>query len=202
MKIICIGRNYSDHTKEMNAPLPSEPLYFMKPDTAIFKDKVYYIPDFTNDLHHEIELVVKISKMGKHIDFKNAGNYYEEIGLGIDFTARDIQQICKEKGLPWEKAKAFDNSALLAKEFFKKSDLNLENTVFGLRKNDKIVQEGNSKDMIFSIDEIICHLSKFVTLKPGDLIYTGTPQGVSAVQSGDKLEGYIENKTLFSVEMK
>lgn len=202
MKIICIGRNYSDHAKEMNAPLPTEPLYFMKPDTAIFRDKVYYIPDFTTDLHHEIELVVKISKMGKHIDRKNAPNYYEEIGLGIDFTARDIQQICKEKGLPWEKAKAFDNSALLANDFFKKEDLNLETTHFGLRKNGITVQKGCAKDMIFTIDEIISHISKFVTLKPGDLIYTGTPQGVGAVNTGDLLEGYIENKSMFTVEIK
>lgn len=202
MKIICIGRNYSDHAKEMNAVLPTEPLYFMKPDTAIFKEKIYYIPDFTSDLHHEIELVVKISKMGKHIDLKNAGNYYAEIGLGIDFTARDIQQVCKEKGLPWEKAKAFDNSALIAHDFFVKEELNLNQTRFGLRKNGITVQEGNAKDMIFSIDEIICYISKFVTIKPGDLIFTGTPEGVSAVKPGDILEGYIENKTMFSVEMR
>lgn len=202
MKIICIGRNYSDHAKEMNSPLPVEPLYFMKPDTAIFRDKIYYIPDFTNDLHHEIELVVKIAKMGKHIDLKNAHSYYTEIGLGIDFTARDIQQECKEKGLPWEKAKAFDNSALIADHFFDKSTLELNNINFSLKKNGETVQFGNSKDMIFSIDEIICHISKFVTIKPGDLIYTGTPAGVSQVNTGDNLAGFIEDEQLFNVTLR
>lgn len=202
MKIICIGRNYSDHAKEMNAPLPSEPIFFMKPDTALFREKNFYIPEFTNDLHHEIELVVKIDKVGKYIDLKNAGSYYSEIGLGIDFTARDIQQICKEKGLPWEKAKSFDNSALLGNEFIKKDALDLQNCSFTLEKNGIIVQNGNSNDMIFTIDEIICHISKFVTLKPGDLIYTGTPQGVSAVKPGDQLSGFIGDLLIFNVQIK
>ena len=202
MKIICIGRNYSDHAKEMNAPVPEEPLFFMKPDTALFKEKDFYYPEFTSDLHHEIELVVKIAKVGKHIDVKNAGNYYNEIGLGIDFTARDVQKKCKEKGWPWEKAKAFDNSAVLGNTFIPKEKLDLSNIKFGLKKNDEIVQEGSSKDMIFSIDTLIAYVSKFVTLKTGDLIYTGTPEGVGSVKIGDQLTGYLNDEPAFSIRIK
>ena len=202
MKIICIGRNYSDHAKEMNAPVPKEPLFFMKPDTALFRDKDFYIPDFTQDLHYELELVVKISKVGKHIDIKHAANYYHEIGLGIDFTARDIQNECKEKGLPWEKAKAFDNSAVISNEFISKDDLDLSNTNFTLTKNGQTVQNGNSKDMLFSIDQLLVHLSKYVTLKTGDLIYTGTPKGVGKVEIGDELTGALNGKELFSIRIK
>ena len=202
MKIICIGRNYSDHAKEMNAPVPKEPLFFMKPDTALFKDKDFYIPDFTQDLHYELELVVKISKVGKHIDIKHAANYYHEIGLGIDFTARDIQNECKEKGLPWEKAKAFDNSAVISNEFISKDELDLSNTNFTLTKNGQTVQNGNSKDMLFSIDQLLVHLSKYVTLKTGDLIYTGTPKGVGKVEIGDELTGALNGKELFSIRIK
>jgi 2-keto-4-pentenoate hydratase/2-oxohepta-3-ene-1,7-dioic acid hydratase in catechol pathway len=202
MKIICIGRNYSDHAKEMNAEIPEEPMFFMKPDTALFRDKDFYIPEFTQDLHHEVELVVKISKLGKHISLQNAPNYYEEIGLGIDFTARDVQKICKEKGWPWEKAKSFDNSAVISSKFISKHQLNLENIEFSLTKNKAEVQKGNSKNMIFSIDAILTHISKFITLKPGDLIYTGTPEGVGPVQIGDQLEGFLADESLFQLRIK
>lgn len=202
MKIICIGRNYSDHAKEMNAPVPEEPLFFMKPDTALFKEKDFYYPEFTSDLHHEIELVVKISKVGKHIDIKNAGNYYNEIGLGIDFTARDVQKKCKEKGWPWEKAKAFDNSAVLGNKFIPKEKLDLSDIQFSLKKNGETVQNGSSKDMIFTIDTLISYVSRFVTLKTGDLIYTGTPEGVGSVKIGDQLTGYLNEEPLFSIRIK
>ncbi|WP_027420476.1 fumarylacetoacetate hydrolase family protein [Crocinitomix catalasitica] len=202
MKIICIGRNYSDHAKEMNASLPTSPLFFFKPDTAILKTRDFYYPEFTNDLHYEIELVVKISKVGKHITVENAPNYYNEIGLGIDFTARDIQQECKEKGLPWEKAKAFDNSAVLSATFLNKKNIDLNNINFGLALNGETVQSGNSCDMIFSIDYIISYISQFVTLKTGDLIYTGTPKGVGPVKIGDKLVGHLENKVCIELKIK
>lgn len=201
MKIICIGRNYADHAKEMNSPLPKEPIFFMKPDTALCREKNFYHPDFTNDLHHEIELVVKISKNGKNIALEFAKDYYSEIGLGIDFTARDIQKHCKENGLPWEKAKAFDNSAALSNTFIPKENLNLTNLNFSLTNNGDTVQNGNSKDMIFSIDALIVHVSKYITLKTGDLIYTGTPEGVAAVKIGDKLKGYIEDQLLFELNI-
>jgi acylpyruvate hydrolase len=202
MKIICIGRNYSDHAKEMNAEIPEEPMFFMKPDTALFREKDFYIPEFTNDLHHEVELVVKISKVGKHISLQNAPNYFEEIGLGIDFTARDVQKICKEKGWPWEKAKSFDNSAVISNQFIPKSELDLQNISFSLQKNNTVVQNGNSNQMIFSIESIISYVSKFITLKPGDLIYTGTPEGVGQVKIGDVLEGFIDNKLFFQLKIK
>lgn len=201
MKVICIGRNYSDHAKEMNAPVPKEPIFFMKPDTAVFKERDFYYPDFTKDLHHELEIVVKICKVGKNIEEQFAANYYQEIGLGIDFTARDIQKHCKENGLPWEKAKAFDNSAILSNTFIAKENLNLNNCNFTLVKNNETVQSGNTGDMIFNIDKIIAHVSKFVTLKVGDLIFTGTPEGVSAVKIGDKLKGHIENQLLFELNI-
>ncbi|MEI8136385.1 MAG: fumarylacetoacetate hydrolase family protein [Bacteroidota bacterium] len=195
MKIICIGRNYAEHAKEMKADLPTEPVFFMKPDTALLKEGDFYIPDFTKDLHHEIELVLKVCKAGKHIEEQFAHKYYDEIGLGIDFTARDIQAKCKEKGLPWEKAKAFDNSAPIG-SFVKKETLDLGNINFELKVNGDTRQIGNSKDLIFSFDKVIAYVSQFVTLKVGDLIYTGTPEGVAGVKLGDKLEGLI-NHTLF-----
>lgn len=198
MKIICIGRNYAEHAKEMKADLPTEPVFFMKPDTALLKEEDFYMPDFTTDLHHEIELVLKICKAGKHIDEQFAGKYYDEIGIGIDFTARDIQAKCKEKGLPWEKAKAFDNSAPIGK-FIKKENLDLNNIGFELTVNGKSRQVGNSKDLIFSFDKVISYVSKFVTLKTGDLIYTGTPEGVGAVQIGDKLEGFLNNEKFLTL---
>ncbi len=202
MKIICIGRNYSDHAKEMNSPIPEEPLFFLKPDTALFREKNFYYPEFTSDLHHEIELVVKIAKVGKHISVENAPKYYNEIGLGIDFTARDIQKQCKAKGLPWEKAKAFDNSAVISQQFIQKEDLDLTNINFSLEINSTTVQSGNSTDMLFHINQLISHVSKYITLKTGDLIYTGTPQGVGPVKIGDKLIGYLNEKPMFTVHIK
>ena len=201
MKIICIGRNYAEHAKEMKADLPTEPVFFMKPDTALLKETDFYYPEFTKDLHHEIELVIKISKAGKHIEEKFAHKYYEEIGLGIDFTARDLQAQCKAKGLPWEKAKAFDNSAPIG-QFVKKETLQLNDIKFSLKVNDKIVQDGSSKDLIFSFDKVISYVSKFVSLKVGDLIYTGTPEGVGPVKVGDKLTGALEGKTVLNLTIK
>lgn len=201
MKIICIGRNYAAHAKELKNDLPTEPVFFMKPDTALLKEKDFYLPDFTKDLHHEIELVVKICKSGKHIEEQFAQNYYNEIGLGIDFTARDIQNQVKEKGLPWEKAKAFDNSAPIG-NFIHKSKLDLDNINFCLTINGEVKQIGNSKDLIFSFDKIIAFVSKFVSLKTGDLIYTGTPEGVGQVKIGDVLEGYLNNEKFLNVVIK
>lgn len=201
MKIICIGRNYAAHAKELKNDLPTEPVFFMKPDTALLKEKDFYLPDFTKDLHHEIELVVKICKSGKHIEEQFAQNYYNEIGLGIDFTARDIQNQVKEKGLPWEKAKAFDNSAPIG-NFIHKSKLDLDNINFSLTINGEVKQIGNSKDLIFSFDKIIAFVSKFVSLKTGDLIYTGTPEGVGQVKIGDVLEGYLNNEKFLNVVIK
>jgi len=204
MKIICIGRNYRDHAKELNSEIPTEPVFFLKPDTALLPKRTpFYIPNFTNDLHHEIELVVKINKLGKNISKKFAHTYYNEIGLGIDFTARDVQQECKAKGLPWEKAKSFDYSAPLSETFIKKSELgDLKNISFSLLKNGEHVQQGNSVDMLFDIDAIIEYISKFITLKIGDLIFTGTPAGVSAVSIGDHLEGFIGDMKMLDLKIK
>lgn len=202
MKIICIGRNYAEHAAEMKAELPQEPVFFMKPDTALLKGNQFFYPDFSTNIHYECELVLKISKVGKYIDEKFSHKYYEEIGLGIDFTARDIQQKCKEKGLPWEKAKAFDNSAVLSHHFIPKKDLNLNNIEFSLTQNNNIVQLGNSKDLIFSFDKVIAYISQFVTLKIGDLIYTGTPAGVGPVFKKDLIKGFIGKKEMFNFEVK
>ncbi len=201
MKIICIGRNYAEHAKEMKAEMPTEPVFFMKPDTALLKEDDFYLPDFTKDLHHEIELVLKICKVGKHIEEQFAHKYYEEIGLGIDFTARDLQTQCKQKGLPWEKAKSFDNSAPIGK-FVKKTDLDLNNINFELKLNGVSKQIGSSKDLIFSFDKVIAYVSKFVTLKVGDLIFTGTPEGVGQVNVGDKLEGFINGESFLNLNVK
>lgn len=203
MKIICIGRNYADHAKEMNAAVPTSPVFFMKPDTALLlKNAPFYYPDFTNDLHYECEIIVKISKAGKNIQPEFAGNYFSEIGLGIDFTARDLQQNCKEKSLPWEIAKAFDHSAVVGELFIDKSTLDLNSIEFSLLKNEVCVQKGNTSDMIFTIEELIAYVSTFVTLKTGDLIFTGTPAGVGPVQIGDRLIGKIGDSTLFNFEIK
>jgi len=201
MKIICIGRNYAAHAKEMNSDLPSEPVFFMKPETAVCREGEFYYPNFTNDLHHEIELVIRISKPGKHIGREFANKYFDEITLGIDFTARDLQEKCKKKGLPWEIAKSFDNSAPLG-EFVKKEGLDLSKLNFELHVNGQQRQIGNSSHMIFDPSEIISYVSQFVTLKTGDLIFTGTPEGVGAVQKGDLLEGYLEGKKLLSLAIK
>ena len=201
MKIICIGRNYVEHAKEMKAELPSEPVFFMKPETALLKETDFYLPDFTNDLHHEIELVLKICKAGKHIEEQFAHKYYDQIGLGIDFTARDIQTECKLKGLPWEKAKSFDNSAPIGK-FENKTKFILNNINFSLTINGEQKQLGNSSDLIFSFDQIISFVSKYVSLKVGDLIYTGTPSGVGPVKIGDKLEGFINDVSYLTLSIK
>ena len=204
MKIICIGRNYAQHAKELNNPIPEEPVVFLKPDTAILlKKHPFFIPEHSNDVHHEIEVVVKINRLGKHIEPRFAHKYYDEIALGIDFTARDVQTRCKEKGLPWEKAKAFDGSAIIGKEFIDKSEFeSVQDISFSLNKNGDQVQLGNSKDMIFTIDAIISYVSQFFTLKIGDIIYTGTPSGVGPVKIGDKLEGFLGKKQLVSLDIK
>lgn len=203
MKIICIGRNYADHAKELNNAVPTEPVFFMKPDTALLKDgEPFYYPEFTKDLHHELEIVLKINKVGKHIDEQFAHKYYSEIGLGIDFTARDIQEQQKAKGLPWEKAKAFDGSAPLGKFISKENVGNLSAINFELKVNGNARQIGNTKDLLFSFDKIISYVSQFVTLKVGDLIFTGTPAGVAAVNIGDKLEGFMNGDLLLSFEVK
>ncbi len=203
MKIICIGRNYANHAKEMNSPIPSTPMFFMKPDTALLtKKNPFFYPSFTNDLHYECEVVVRICKLGKNISEKFAHEYYNTIGLGIDFTARDLQQQCKDKGHPWEIAKAFEHSAPLSEHFIDKSKLSIENLNFTLYKNGELVQRGNTSDMIFSIDQLIAYVSQFMTLKIGDLLFTGTPEGVGPVQIGDTLSGKIEDIEMFNLKIK
>jgi 2-keto-4-pentenoate hydratase/2-oxohepta-3-ene-1,7-dioic acid hydratase in catechol pathway len=204
MKIICIGRNYVAHAQELNNKVPDEPVFFMKPDSSLLRNNdPFYIPTWTNDVHHEIELVIKINRLGKNIEKHFAHRYFNEIGLGIDFTARDVQNDLKEKGLPWEKAKAFDQSAVLGGTFIDKSTFtDLQKISFGLKINDVEVQQGNSGLMIFSFDDIISHVSKYVTLKIGDLIYTGTPAGVGSVKIGDHLEGFLEDKKLLDFMVK
>ena len=203
MKIICIGRNYSDHAKEMKAEVPTVPIFFMKPDIAILKDgNHFYYPDFTRDLHYECELVVKICKVGKNITEKFAPNYYKELTLGIDFTARDLQQICKEKGLPWEIAKSFQHRAPLSNKTIDVNSVDLNNLGFELKKNGEIVQLGTTSHMLWKIDELIAHISQFFTLKKGDIIFTGTPEGVSSVKPNDILEGFIEDKKSFRIQVK
>lgn len=203
MKIFCIGRNYADHAKEMNSPVPSSPMFFMKPDTAILRPGTpFFYPDFSKDIHFECELVVKINRVGKNIAEKFAHKYYDEIGLGIDFTARDLQKVCKEKGHPWEIAKAFEGSAPISKDFISKSELDLDKLNFSLEQNGEVRQRGNVQDMIFNIDQLIAHLSKFMTLKKGDLIYTGTPSGVGPIAIGDVLKGFIEDREMFQVKVK
>ena len=203
MKILCIGRNYALHAKELGNDVPLEPVFFLKPDTAISpKGHPFFIPDYSNNIQYEVELVIKINKLGKHIEERFANKYYHEIGLGIDFTARDIQQELKNHGLPWEKAKGFDGSAVISRSFINKNELNLDNIHFSLQKNKEVVQEGQSKNMLFNFDKIIAYLSQFYTLKIGDLIYTGTPAGVGQVSAGDELEGYIEKQKMFRVLVK
>ncbi len=203
MKIICIGRNFADHAKELKNELPTEPLFFLKPDTALLRDNdAFYYPSFSKDIHYECEVVIKICKVGKNIQEKFAHKYYEQLSLGIDFTARDIQQICKEKGLPWEKAKAFEHSAPLSNTFINKNELDLTNLSFHLEKNGQIVQQGNTAQWIFNIDAIIAYVSQFMTLKTGDLIFTGTPAGVGPIAIGDRLTGYIGTQKMFDFEVK
>ncbi|WP_235299071.1 fumarylacetoacetate hydrolase family protein [Portibacter marinus] len=202
MKIICIGRNYIDHAKELNNPVPSQPLVFMKPATAQLKNgSDFYYPEFSENIHYELELILKISKNGKYIEKKFAENYYDEIGLGIDFTARDLQDKCKEKGHPWEIAKAFDHSAVVG-DFINKEDIQQDHIDFRLVKNDDVVQQGNSKDLIFPFDTLIEHVSKFFTLNKGDLIFTGTPAGVGPIKIGDRLQGFLGEHSLLTCNIK
>ena len=203
MKIICIGRNYIDHIKELSNQKPLNPVVFLKPDSSIIaKNQNFIIPSFSNEIHHEVELVIKINKVGKHIDKSFSHKYYDEIGLGIDFTARDIQSNLKEKGHPWEKSKAFDNSCMVG-NFLKKEKLeDISKIEFSLKKNNEIVQSGCSNDMLWKIDELISYVSQYFTLKIGDLIFTGTPSGVSKVESGDILEGYISSVKMFTLKVK
>lgn len=199
MKIICIGRNYVDHAKELKNPLPEKPVFFFKTETSIIRrNRPFYFPDFSNEIHYEVELVLKISKLGKNIQQRFAHTYYNEIGIGIDFTARDLQAECKKKGLPWEIAKAFDNSSPIGQFINVGEFKDIENIDFHLRLNDIVVQKGNSSEMIFTFEKIISYVSGFITLKTGDLIFTGTPAGVGPVKIGDKLDAYIEDKKLLS----
>ncbi|MGZ9735809.1 fumarylacetoacetate hydrolase family protein [Flavobacterium sp. GNP002] len=203
MKIICIGRNYTNHIEELQNERPTEPVVFMKPDSAVLlKQHPFVIPEFSEDIHHEIEIIVKINKVGKYIEPKFAHKYYEEISVGIDFTARDLQAKLKSKGLPWEKAKAFDGSAVIGEFLSKNQFSSLENITFELTNNNKTVQKGNSSHMLWKIDELISYVSQFFTLKIGDIIFTGTPEGVAAVKPDDVLEGFLEGQQLFRIQVK
>ncbi len=200
MKLICIGRNYSEHAKELGNEIPEKPVIFMKPDTAILKGSDFYIPEFSNDVHYELEVILKISKGGKYIQKENAHKHYDEIGLGIDFTARDLQSELKTKGLPWELAKGFDSSAVIG-NFFNKNSYDLDNLCFLLLKNQEKAQNGNTKNMMFSFDDIIAFVSKYFTLRVGDIIFTGTPEGVGKVNENDILEAYLEEKKVLSIRV-
>ncbi|BDB57672.1 fumarylacetoacetate hydrolase family protein [Flavobacterium ammonificans] len=203
MKIICIGRNYTNHIAELKNERPTEPVVFMKPDSAVLlKQHPFVLPEFSNDVHHEIELIVKINKVGKYIEPKFAHKYYDEISVGIDFTARDLQDQLKAKGLPWEKAKAFDGSAVIGEFIPKDQFASLEDVNFELLKNGEIAQKGNSSLMLWKIDELVAYVSQFFTLKIGDIIFTGTPEGVAAVNPNDVLEGYLEGQQLFRIQVK
>jgi 2-keto-4-pentenoate hydratase/2-oxohepta-3-ene-1,7-dioic acid hydratase in catechol pathway len=203
MKIICVGRNYADHIEELKNERPQEPVLFMKPDTAVLQKQFpFVIPEFTNDVHHEIELVVKINKVGKYIDAKFAHKYYDEVTVGLDFTARDAQERLKSKGLPWEIAKAFDGSAVIGDFVPKTNFKSLDNVNFELSNNGRIVQNGSTQHMLWKVDELIAEISKYFTLKTGDVIFTGTPKGVAKVSPGDVLEGFLEGQKLFKVQIK
>ncbi|APG59958.1 fumarylacetoacetate hydrolase family protein [Christiangramia salexigens] len=204
MKIICIGRNYTEHIAELENEKPEEPVIFQKPDTAVLlKKQPFFIPDFSDDVHYEVEVLVKINKIGKHIQEKFAHKYYDQIGLGIDFTARDLQQKLKEKGLPWEKAKGFDGAAVIGNKWLNKKDLgDLDNLNFRLEKNEKSVQESNTSHMLWKINELIAYISTYFTLKIGDVIFTGTPAGVGKVSPEDQLTGFLEDTKMFSIKVK
>ncbi len=202
MKIVCIGRNYSEHIKELNNVKPDKPLFFIKPDNALLNNKTeMYLPNFSNDIHYELEVVVKIDKVGKHISEKFAHKYYSQVGVGLDFTARDLQADCKAKGLPWEIAKGFDFSAPVG-EFLPKEEFDLKNLNFSLNNNGDTIQKGNTSDMITSLDEFIAYVSQYITLKKGDLIFTGTPAGVGQVKIGDHFTAYLEDKKLLDLKIK
>ncbi len=203
MKLICIGRNYTDHIKELDNEKPTDPVVFIKSDNAILlKKQPFFIPDFSNDVHHEVEVLVKITKLGKHIDKKFAHKYYDQLSVGIDFTARDLQKQLKEKGLPWEKAKSFDGAAVIGNWIDKSEFSDVDNLNFRLEKNSSVVQTANTSLMLWKIDELIEYVSKYFTLKIGDIIFTGTPSGVGKVVANDKLKGYLEDKELFSITVK
>jgi 2-keto-4-pentenoate hydratase/2-oxohepta-3-ene-1,7-dioic acid hydratase in catechol pathway len=203
MKIICIGRNYVNHIEELKNERPSEPVIFMKPDSAILlKQHPFVIPEFSQDIHHEIEVIVRINKVGKYIDAKFAHKYYDEISVGIDFTARDLQDQLKAKGLPWEKAKSFDGSAVIGDFLPKNQFISMENITFELTNNNKTVQKSNTSNMLWKIDELISFISQYFTLKIGDIIFTGTPEGVAAVKPDDVLEGFLEGNKLFRIQIK
>lgn len=202
MKIICIGRNYAEHAKELGNEIPENPVIFMKPDTAVLKKGCdFYLPEFSNDVHYELEVVVKISKGGKYIQEENASKHYDEIALGIDFTARDLQSQLKGKGLPWELAKGFDGSAVVS-DFYSKENFDLKNLKFQLKKNKEMVQDGNTNLMLFSPDQIIAFVSQYFTLRVGDLIYTGTPKGVGKVEENDELELFLEGEKVLSLRIQ
>lgn len=205
MKIICIGRNYANHAAELGNSVPDSPLFFLKPDSAVLMHRhPFYLPDWTGDVHHEVELLVKISRVGKCIAPEFAHRYFEEVSLGIDFTARDVQAECKAKGHPWERAKAFDGSAVISRQWIPLQQLgdDVQNLVFSLHKNGQVVQEGHSKNMIFPITELIASVSKYMTLKVGDVLFTGTPAGVGRVQSGDVLTGTLCGNSMFEVQIR
>ena len=203
MKIICVGRNYTDHIKELDNKKPKDPVLFLKPQTAIInKGQPFFIPSFSNEIHYELEVIIKINKLGRFIEKKFSHKYYDEIGLGIDFTARDLQLELKKNGLPWEKAKAFDGSCLIGDWKNKKDFNNIDNIDFRLTKNDEIVQNSNTSLMLWKVDELIEYISKFFTLKIGDIIFTGTPAGVGKVQLNDKLKGYLNDNELLSINIK
>jgi acylpyruvate hydrolase len=203
MKIICIGRNYAEHARELNNPIPTEPLFFIKPDSAVLRNNdPFYLPDFSDDIHYEAEIFIKIGRKGKNIEEKFAPKYYSEIGIGIDLTARDIQQRCKEKGLPWEKAKGFDGSAPLSATIPLSDFKDIQDIRFELHLNGNVVQQGWTGDMIFPVNRIITEASKFFMLKIGDLIFTGTPAGVGALQAGDRLEAFIEGRKMLDFEIR
>ena len=204
MKIICVGRNYTDHIAELKNEKPEEPVIFQKPDTSILlKKQPFFIPDFSNDVHYEVEVLVKIKKIGKHIQEKFAHKYYDEIGLGIDFTARDLQEKLKEKGLPWEKAKAFDGAAVVSYKWLDKNELgDIDDLGFRLEKNEEVVQNARTSHMLWKIDELIAYISTYFTLEIGDIIFTGTPAGVGKVAPEDRLTGYLEDKKMFSIKVK
>ena len=203
MKIICIGRNYTKHIEELQNERPAEPIIFLKPDSAVLlKQHPFVIPEFSDDIHHEIEIIVKINKVGKYIEQKFAHKYYDEISVGLDFTARDLQEKLKNKGLPWEKAKGFDGSAVIGDFLDKNNFSSLENIDFELTNNGQVVQKSNSSLMLWKIDEIIAYVSQYFTLKIGDIIFTGTPEGVAVVRPNDVLEGFLEGNKLFSIKVK
>ncbi|HSW40495.1 MAG TPA: fumarylacetoacetate hydrolase family protein [Acidobacteriota bacterium] len=203
MKILCIGRNYQKHAEELKNPLPPEPVVFSKPDSSILKNnEPFYLPDFSRDLHHEVELVVKINRPGKNIEERFAHRHYDEIGLGIDFTARDLQDELRKKGLPWEKCKAFDGAAVISEFVSRERYPDIDDIDFSLLVNGQLRQKGNTGDMLFNVDQIIAHVSIYFTLKTGDLIYTGTPAGVGPVAAGDRLQGYIGNECFFDFPVK